>query len=94
MIGNTLNGIEDPDKLELSNKISVHITNMPSELRDRFKALKTLQDQCDVIEDERESEIHELEVQFEALYADLYRQREEVINGTEDLNKDMIEEFN
>ena len=73
MIGNTLNGIEDPDKLELSHKISVHIANMPSELQDRFKALKVLQDQCDVIEDERESEIHELEVQFEALYADLYR---------------------
>ena len=94
MLGNTLNGIEDPDKLELSNKISQHIMDMPEEVRDRFKALKVLQDSCEVIEEERETEIHELEVQFEALYADLYRQREEVINGTEELNKDMVEEFN
>ena len=42
MIGNTLNGIEDPDKLELSNKISSHIVKMPEEIRDRFKALKVL----------------------------------------------------
>ena len=42
MLGNTLNGIEDPDKLELSSKISLHIMDMPEEIRDRFKALKVL----------------------------------------------------
>jgi hypothetical protein len=42
MLGNTLNGIEDPDKLELSHKISQYIVDMPEEIKDRFKALKVL----------------------------------------------------
>ena len=59
---------------------------MPDDIKNRFKALKVLQDDCYDIDEERESELHELEVQFEALYSDLYRQREEIINGTEELN--------
>lgn len=62
MTTNTLNGIEDPDKLESYFKMSDYINNMPEEIRDRFKALKVLQYSCDFIEEEREAEIHELEV--------------------------------
>ena len=80
-IVDALPGIEDPDKLELNHKISKHILGMPSELQDRFKALKALADECCEIEEERESEMHTMELMYEALYLDLYRQREEVING-------------
>jgi len=90
---NTLNGIEDPDKLQLLATMSDHISKMPEEIRDRFKALKILYDECDELEDDRETELHKLEIQFEALYEDIYRQRNEVVNGTEALNQDLIDEF-
>jgi len=41
---NTLNGIEDPDKLQLMAKMSKYINDMPLEIRDRFKAIKILYD--------------------------------------------------
>ena len=46
---------------------------MPEELQQRFKALKALADECGEIEEERENEIHTLELMYEALYLDIYR---------------------
>mgnify|MGYP000601156246 CR=1 FL=1 len=85
-MANTLNGIEDPDHMVLMGKISRTITMMPEEIRDRFKAIKVLYDECHELEEEREYELHQLEILFEALYADIYRQRNELINGLEPVN--------
>ena len=82
-IVNTMNGIEDPDRIERMEKMSTHITKMPIDIKDRFKALKTISDECYDIEEEEETEIRNIEVMFEALYSDLYRQRFEVVNNME-----------
>ena len=63
-IVDALPGIEDPDKLEMNYKISKYITEMPAELQDRFKALKTLADECYEFEEERENEIHTLDLMY------------------------------
>lgn len=68
---------------------------MPPEVVNRFKAIKVLYDGLMEYEDEMETEMHQLEIMFEQLYADLYRQRDETVNGTyDDLSKDLIIEFN
>ena len=46
---------------------------MPEELQDRFKALKSLFDQCEQIDEDRDNQFHNLEVLFEKLYSDIYR---------------------
>ena len=48
----TLNTVEDPDKLETQHGISKCIDEMDAEVRDRFKALKVIYDECAVFEDE------------------------------------------
>ena len=93
MATNTLNGIEDPDKIELMEKISSHITKMPDEIRDRFKAIKALYDECADLEEEHEAELRNLELTFEAMYQDLYMKRENVLNGPNELPEDLIEQF-
>ena len=72
-IYNTLNAIEDPDKIQLLSKMSDHISQMPKDIRDRFKALKVLYDECYELDEDQESELHKLEIKFEALYEDIYR---------------------
>lgn len=42
---------------------------MPAEVKDRFKALKVLYDQVNVVEQEEEKEYRLLELKYEKLYS-------------------------
>lgn len=48
--------IKDPEQAELEYKICTEINAMPEGVRDRFKALKVLQDEVNDIGDEQERE--------------------------------------
>lgn len=64
-VGNTLNRIEDPDLMEKQQKISSHITEMPKEIQERFKAIKVLADECSELDEDLESQMHQLVIVFE-----------------------------
>ena len=49
---NNLNGIEDPDQIEKVFKMSERINEMPEDISDRFKAIKTLYDECADLDEE------------------------------------------
>jgi hypothetical protein len=66
-------------------KVSDYINKMDDELKDRFKALKAIQDLCDQLGEEEDAEIRELEIQYENKYKQIYAQREELINGKQAL---------
>ena len=67
---------------------------MDDELKDRFKALKAIQDYTKEFDEEESKQIREMEVEFEQKYKDVYRQRDAVVSGKEELNKKLIEAFN
>jgi hypothetical protein len=94
-IANTLNGIEDPSRIELEFKMSSHIKSMPTEMQPRFKALKIMQDELLELEDEQTSKIHESEIMYEKIYEEIYTQRREVMMNKmpQDTFKDLIEQF-
>jgi hypothetical protein len=92
-LGHTLNTIEDPDKIQQMAKISSAISKMPAEITERFKALKVIADDCQDYEEEKETEMHNMVITFENLYGDIYRQRNDVINGLDKINKRLVEEF-
>ena len=37
--------------------------------------------------------MRKLEIMFESLYTDLYRQRDDIVRGESGVNKDLVEEF-
>lgn len=57
-------------------KISDCIDKMDDELKDRFKALKAIQDLCREYDDEENEEIRKLEMDYENKYKEIYSQRE------------------
>ena len=65
--GKILEFNEDEEaKLEL--KMSKHINELDDELKDRFKALKVIQNLLRQADDEEQKEIRKLEVEFEKKY--------------------------
>ena len=74
-------GLKDPEQAELELKMSKEINAMPAEVKDRFKALKTIYDQCLDLDEEEEKEYRILELKYEKLYSDVYKKRAEVLNG-------------
>lgn len=61
---------------------------------DRFKALKVLSDDSNAIDEEMQGEYRNLELIYEKLYEDVFRQRDLLIEGKVPLNQDLIVEFN
>ena len=74
-------------------KMSKLIMEMDEELRDRFKALKSIQDQVHEFDEEEQKEIRKLEIVFEEKYKEIYAMRERIINAKDQLPKDLIELF-
>lgn len=85
--------LTDEEEAEAGLRMSKYITEMDEELRDRFKALKALQDICKELDEEEQKEIKLLELEYENKYKDIYAQREALINGKSDINPILIEEF-
>ena len=78
-MSNTLNGIEDPAKIELDHRISKHISEMPDEIKGRFKAIKIMQDELVDLEEEQTKGVRKNEVMFEKIYEEVYTQRRDVL---------------
>lgn len=89
----TFNTIEDPDKVERDHSVSSTINKMPEDIRDRFKALKSLADECSELDDEMQTEMRKLEVYYEQLYQEVDDARAKVISGICDPNDDLIDQF-
>lgn len=53
---------------ELRLKMSNYILGMDDELRDRFKALKAIQDEVQALDNEERHGIRKLEIEFEEKY--------------------------
>lgn len=87
----TFNSIEDPDKVEREHSVSAAISKMDDTVINRFKALKTLADECADLDDELMTEMRKLEVYYEQLYNEVDEQRAKVIDGTADTNPDLLE---
>ena len=73
--------------------MSKYIMEMDDELKDRFKALKVIQDLFHECDDDQQKEIRKLEQIYELKYDEIYGQRERIINGKDELPKELIEQF-
>ncbi|CDW71785.1 UNKNOWN [Stylonychia lemnae] len=63
--------------------MSQTIEAMPTEVKDRFKALKVLYDQQMEIDEEEEKLYRELELKYDKLYQEVYTQRKQILLGTQ-----------
>jgi len=81
------------EEAEQEMKISKYINEMDDELKDRFKALKAIQDVCRDADKEEQGAIRELEVEFENKYKEIYALREALINGKSDIDMSVVAEF-
>lgn len=59
---------------------------MPEEVRDRFKALKVLYDQVNLVDEEEEKEYRLLELKYEKLYSQVYEKRRQLLSGQSDID--------
>ena len=75
-------------------KVSETISKMDDELKDRFKALKAIQDLCRNYDDEENEEIRKLEILYEGKYKEIYKQRETLVNGKEAPDASVVAAFN
>ena len=73
--------------------MSKHIEQMDAELKDRFKALKSIQDYVHDYDEEEQKGIRKLEIEFEQKYKGIYQLRDGFINGKVDLDKALIKDF-
>jgi hypothetical protein len=78
---------------ELENKMNKDISNMPAEVRDRFKALKVLYDQANIIDHEEEKEYRLLELKYEKLYATVYSKRRDLLTGKSEVDQSLVKAF-
>jgi len=62
---------EEEDKQNF--KVADYINKMDEELKDRFKALKAIQDLCRDFDDEENEEIRKLEIVYEGKYKEIYQ---------------------
>ena len=84
-------GQDEEDRQKL--KMSKHIEQMDAELKDRFKALKSIQDYVHDYDEEEQKGIRKLEIEFEQKYKGIYQLRDGFINGKVDLDKALIKDF-
>ena len=83
----------EEEEIKVEHKISKVITEMDEELRDRFKALKSIQDEIHDYDEEEQKEIRKLEIIYEEKYKELYALRDQFVNAKIDLDSKLVEEF-
>lgn len=80
----------EDEEAKAGYKLSKHINDMDAELKDRFKALKVLQDTVHDLDEEEQREMRKLEIQFEEKYKEIYAARELLINGKVEIDQELI----
>ena len=86
--------LTDDEEVRMSYKMSKYINELDDELRDRFKALKALQDLVHQADEEEQSEIRQMEIVYENKYKEIYKLRYDLISGNVSPDSDLISEFN
>jgi hypothetical protein len=66
---------------------------MPEGVKDRFKAIKVLYDQCGDLDEEEEKCYRALEVKYEKLYAEIYEQRALLVKGDIDVEAHYLDKY-
>ena len=69
------------EETKIDHKISKTINDMDAELKDRFKAMLTIQNDIKKYDEEHSREYRKLEVQFEKKYKEVYAIRDQLISG-------------
>lgn len=95
-LSNLLQGMNmDPSKMQQINEeaeakaelnISKHITELDEELRDRFKALKVIQNLMHDLDKEEQKEVRKQEIIFEEKYKEIYELRRMYINADKSID--------
>jgi len=83
----------EEEEAQQNFKISDMINKMDDELKDRFKALKAIQDLCRGFDDEENEEIRKLEIVYENKYKEIYQLRNELVNGTTPVDANLVKAF-
>lgn len=71
-----LGKMTEDEEVKVEHRISKVITEMDPEIMDRFKALKSIQDNIHDFDEEEQKEIRKLEVIYENKYKEIYALRE------------------
>ena len=85
--------MSEDEEMELELKLSKYIKEMDSEIADRFKAIKVLQDDLRDADEEQQKEIRKLELQFEDKYKEIYAVREQLVNGKAQPDAQLVKAF-
>jgi hypothetical protein len=83
----------DPEQAETELRMSKDINAMPEKVRDRFKALKVLHDQCTDLDEEEEKAFRAIELKYEVMYSAVYAQRAKLLTGETEVNAEMLEQY-
>jgi len=86
--------LTEDEEVRMGFKISKYINELDDELKDRFKALKALQDLVHEADEEEQKEIREMEIEFENKYKEIYKLRDQLVTGKADCDMALVEEFN
>lgn len=78
---------------EFDYRMSKTITLMPEEVQDRFKALKCLYDAERKLDEEEEALYRALELKYDALYKEVYVQRNEILAGTKAPQEELLKVY-
>ena len=81
-----LKKMTEDETTKSEHKMSDYINKMDEELRDRFKALKIIQDDVHKFEEEEQEEIRKLELEYEEKYKEIYKLRDLVVNGKAEID--------
>jgi len=83
----------DPEQAETELRMSKDIIAMPEKVRDRFKALKVLHDQCVDLDEEEEKAFRAIELKYEVMYQEVYKQRAQLLSGELEPTAEMLEQY-
>jgi len=86
-------GMEDPEQKEFDLKVNKTIEDLPEEIRDRFKALKVIQDENNLIDDEDEQLQKDLDMKYEDSYKPTYDTRQQILSGKLEIPADLLAAF-
>lgn len=83
----------DPEQAETELRMSKDIIAMPEKVRDRFKALKVLHDSCTALDFEEEKAFRAIELKYEAMYHECYKQRAQLLSGEAEVSSEAMEQY-
>lgn len=86
--------LDDPENKKFEMKLNKVIGDMPEEVRDRFKALRVIQDENNQLDEEDEENQRQLDLKYDEQYKPTYDLRSKILTGAlEEIPQDLIDEY-